>query len=337
MTKLLVVLLCAAACSQSPDKAPASSPSEPATSTFARGSIATAKFHSAALDVDKDYLVYLPADYAANPDKRYPVFYYLHGLTGDETNWVRGGELDRAADKLGLQAIVVMPDGDDGFYSDSPRVIDYEACLHEGKGLFIPKMQPRPKTCVRHHMYETYIVKDLIAEVDTKYRTIAKREARGIAGLSMGGFGALVLAMRHPELFAAAASHSGIDALLYIGPHPYVANKVTLVTDPKTWGTGLAELGTWVQAIFGADLASWKAHDPASLVDTLEPGKLALYLDCGTEDDFALQDGASYLHDLLLAKHYEHAFFLGPGAHNFGFWKPRLPDSLKFLRDHTAH
>ena len=67
----------------------------------------------------------------------------------------------------------------------------------------------------------------------------------------------------------------------------------------------------------------------------LEPGKPALYLDCGTEDGFGLNNGAQYLHDLLLERNIEHAFFLGPGQHDFRFWKPRVPESLKFLRAHN--
>ena len=336
---LLAVL---AACSSGKGNAPATSasgavPVAPPTADAKHGRVETVKFQSEALGVEKEYVVYLPADYDAKPDARWPVFYYLHGLTGDETNWVRGAHLDKAADAMGLAAIVVMPDGDDSFYADSPRTIDYDKCIADGTGLFVPKMQSHRKTCVRHHMYETYIVKDLIGDVDARFRTLARRESRAIAGLSMGGFGALELAMRHPELFAAAASHSGVDSMLYIGPHPYEKGKVSLVTDPKTWGAGsLGEFGAWVRSIFGDDLAHWQGYDPASLAQKLEPGKLALYLDCGTEDDFALNDGAAYLHDLLLDRHIEHEFFLGPGRHDMAFWTARVPHSLAFLRDHTT-
>src|SRR5262249_54084961 len=163
-----------------------------------------------------------------------------------------------------------------------------------------------------------YIVKDLIAEVDSKFRTIAKREGRAIAGLSMGGFGALELSMRHLDLFAAAASHSGVDAMLYAGPFPYVKGKVELLKDPKQWGAGA--IGIWVRGIFGDKIAVWREHDPASLVDKLQPGQLALYLDCGTEDGFMLHNGAAYLHDLLLERKIDHEFFLGPGQHDFDFW-----------------
>jgi S-formylglutathione hydrolase FrmB len=313
--------------------APAPAPAPVTT----HGKITKERFHSNALGVDKDYVLYLPADYESG--KKFPVFYYLHGLTGKETDWWHGGKIDEAADQLGLEAILVMPDGDDGFYSDAVTPVDYDACMKDGTGLFLPAYQPKDKTCVKNRAYETYIVKDLVGEIDGKYHTLATREARAIAGLSMGGFGALELAMRHQDLFSAAASHSGVDALLYAGPHPYVAGKAEIATDVSQWGNAasIAEIGKWVRGIFGADLANWQAHDPAFLATKLEPGKLALYLDCGTEDDFVLNDGAQYLHEVLTARHIDHAFFLGKGRHNFEFWKPRLPESLKFLRDHTAH
>ena len=107
------------------------------------------------------------------------MFYYLHGLGGNETNWTKNGELDAAADQLGLAAIVVMPDGDDGFYVDSAFKIDYDQCMKDGTGLFMPAQQPHDATCVRARNYETYIAKDLVGWVDGHYRTIARRD--GIA------------------------------------------------------------------------------------------------------------------------------------------------------------
>jgi S-formylglutathione hydrolase FrmB len=92
----------------------------------------------------------------------------------------------------------------------------------------------------------------------------------------------------------------------------------------------------WIRTMFGPELAEWKAHDVVELATKLPPGKLALYLDCGTEDDFHLQDNAEYVHAQLTAKHIDHEFFVGPGRHNFEFWAARLPTSLAFLRDHTA-
>ena len=330
----LAVISVFSACSHDNAPSPAASPAPAPVAASTAGRVSTEHFHSEALGVDKDYVVYLPADYDSG--KHFPVFYYLHGLGGNEHDWIEGGHLADAANKLGLQAIVVMPDGDDAFYADGVAKIDYDACMKDGTGLFLQKK--RSKTCVHARNYETYIVKDLVAEIDRKYHTIATREGRAIAGLSMGGFGALELALRHPDEFAAAASHSGVDALLYAGPHPYVAGKVELADDVKQWGVSapIPDLNPWMRGIFGDDIANWRAHDPAYLVQKLEPGKLALYLDCGTEDIFALNDGATYLHDLLLAKKIEHAFYIGHGRHDFSFWGPRLPESLKYLRDHVS-
>ncbi len=322
-----------AACSSAPSSTPAVTEATPPVTIAAKGEVVHTSFDSKALGVTKDVVVYLPAGYAAQPDTRWPVFYYLHGLTGDERNWSGGLNLDETADAMNLGAIVVMPDGDDGFYTDSVTPRDYDACMADGTGLFVPSA-PKRSTCVRTPNYEQYIVNDLISWVDATYRTIPEKKARAIAGLSMGGFGALKLALRHPDLFAATASHSGVDALLYQGPDPYVAGKVVLAEDltkaPKDPFT------QWLVGIFGPDLANWRANDPASLVEKLEPGTLAIYLDCGTEDGFRLHNGAQYLHDLLLAKEIDHAWYLGPGKHDGAFWRERVPHSLAFLAMHTG-
>jgi len=332
---ILALALALAACSKSsstsaPTKAEPAPLAKPAAA--AAGKVVTAKLESKALGVTKDVVVYLPASYDTST-KRYPVFYYLHGLGGDETNWVEGGKLDKTADALGIEAIVVMPDGDDGFYVDSPKQVDYDACMKDGAGLFFPQRK-KHSTCVRASKYETYITKDLVAWVDATYRTIPKRDARAIAGLSMGGFGALQLAMRHPDMFVAAASHSGVDALLYAGPIPYTKGNVVLQHDVKKWGDGLGPFGTWIRDIFGPELARWQSYDPATLVAKLDPKQPApaLYLDCGTEDEFLLHNGMQYVHDLLAERGIEHAYYIGPGRHNFEFWSVRVKNSLEFLR-----
>ncbi|HZS40375.1 MAG TPA: alpha/beta hydrolase family protein, partial [Polyangia bacterium] len=303
----------------------ASSPSGPG----ARGRVAEGRFASPALGVEKHYLVYLPAGYDGST-ARYPVIYLLHGLHGNEHDWVSGGHLDQAADKLKLQAIVVMPDGDAGFYADSATPADYEACVHGAKVRFFRREESLETYCVRHADYEQYVIKDLLAHVDATYRTVAERRGRAIGGLSMGGFGALSLAMRHPELFASAASHSGVVALLYAGPHPYRKGQARLLEDVSRWGEQVGPIGLLVRRIFGGDLANWRAHDPAALAQTLEPGKLALYVDCGTEDDFALESPAAYLHDVLAARNIPHEFALVPGRHNFALWEKRVVESLAF-------
>jgi S-formylglutathione hydrolase FrmB len=332
-------LVVAAACSgKSPSgETPTASttPTAPPAGPPSASRVATEHFHSDALGVDKAVVVYLPRGYDSDAARRWPVFYYLHGLGGNETNWVQNGKLDAAADALGLGAIVVMPDGDDGFYVDSASKIDYDQCMKDGTGLFLPDREPHDTTCVRSRNYESYIAKDLVGWVDAHYRTLARRDGRAIAGLSMGGFGAMELGMRHPDEFAAAASHSGAIALLYKGPRPFAPGKTELITDVAGWGQAVGPIGMWIQLMFGNDIAEWKAHDVVELAAKTQ-GKVALYIDCGTEDDFALQDNAQYVHEALTAKHIEHEFFIGPGKHDFAFWSARLPKSLAFLRDHTA-
>jgi len=330
------IVACIVACSGKPPAGEAPKPAPAATAAQAPSQVVTEHFHSDALGVDKDVVIYLPRGYDALSAKHWPVFYYLHGLGGNETNWVKHGRLDAAADGIQLDAIVVMPDGDDGFYVDSPGKLDYDQCLKDGTGLFIPAKEPHDTTCVHARSYETYIAKDLVGWVDAHYHTIVRRDGRAIAGLSMGGFGAMELALRHPDEFAAAASHSGAIGMLYRGPHPFAPGKTELITDVASWGATVEPIGGWVRGLFGPDLATWKAHDVVELAAKLAPGKVALYFDCGTEDDFALQDNVQYVHEALTAKHVAHEFFLGPGKHDFAFWSARAPKSLAFLRDHTA-
>jgi len=329
MRALAIVML--AACSSPSQPTTAVTPMQPAGP---HGRVVIEKFHSDALGVDKDVRVYLPAGYEAG-GKHYPVLYYLHGLTGDESNWIEHGHLDKVADSLGLQAIVVMPDGDNNFYVDSKMTVDYDACMRDGTGLMLPQ-QPKAKTCTRTWKYETYITHDLIGWVDKTYRTIPSREGRGVAGLSMGGYGSLMLSMRHPDLFAAAASHSGVDSLLYGGPFPYEHGKGARVDDIKPLIANLGDFGKWMILLYGDDIETWRAYDPSVLVEKLAPGQLKLYLDCGTEDDFALHNGMQYLHDLLLDHHIDHAYYIGPGKHDFVFWSQRLPKSLAFMQQSVA-
>jgi S-formylglutathione hydrolase FrmB len=286
-------------------------------------------FSSAALGVDKTYWVYLPRGYDGS-SQRFPVVYMLHGLGGSERNWLDHGALKEAADALALHTIVVMPDGDASFYVDGPPRDSYETCL--GKKPDGNKAEAPQTFCVKTPRYETYMTKDLVADVDGHYRTLAKRESRGIGGLSMGGFGALMLSMRHPDLYSAAASHSGLVALTYVGPHPWKQGAEQLAGTASEWGAGYpASLTDVVRRVFGGDIARYRAHDPAVLATKLDPNALAIYLDCGEDDDFKFDDQARYLDGVLDARGVDHTFEIAPGHHLFDFWKARLPRSLAFF------
>jgi len=296
--------------------------------------VLTRTFTSRALGVDKTYQVYLPRGYART-SLRYPVITMLHGLGGDETDWARHGHLAEAADALSLQAIVVMPDGDDSWYVNAVSPDGrYDTCLRETKPWSWSPPEDRRRFCVRTPRYEDYIARDLIAHIDATYRTIPERRARAIGGLSMGGFGALDIAIKHKDLFASVSSHSGLDALLYAGPHPYERGRVRLYEDVRRWARGEgapgAALSAGVRAILGPSIERWREHDPSALAAGLHDGELAIYLDCGTEDGLLFDDEAQYLHEVLEQHGVRHELHLLPGVHDWSFWQARIDDSLRF-------
>ncbi|HTM21027.1 MAG TPA: alpha/beta hydrolase family protein [Kofleriaceae bacterium] len=320
--RTLIFLALAACAGSGAAPAPAPAPLEP------KAEYQTVRFHSDALGVDKDYVVWLPPAYQGTTE-RFPVLYMLHGLGGSESDW-RHLDIGAAAARVGLHAIIVMPDGDDGFYVDWPTAVDYDACLKSRRPFGVETDMTR--YCVRTPRYEDYIVGDLIGDVDARFRTIAERRGRAIGGLSMGGYGALYLGLAHRDRFAAIASHAGVASLLYLGPHPYRAGAEQLSTDPRPWLAGAGAFGPLFRAVFGEDIGNWRSHDPATLAAALEPGAIALYFDCGTEDEFNLDDHNTYLHDQLDAHHIPHTWTLIDGGHHDKrFWTTRIDHSLRFV------
>jgi putative tributyrin esterase len=284
-------------------------------------------FMSQALGVTKHFMVYLPPSYGTASHRRYPVVYYLHGLGGHETDWLAQGAIDAVADSLigaGMrEAIVVMPDGDDSWYSAWVNPPAYETCRDS------VLREAAERACVRTFRYDDYIAHDLVSYVDAHYRTRADRAHRGIGGLSMGGYGALKLALAYPGTFAAAASHSGAVSRLLIGRAPLVFPP-RYATSVDTLLHGYFErTGT---QIYGRDLSTWQANDPATLASRLiaSGGRPpAIYLDCGTEDGL-LPENRALDHELtrLGIAHDYHEY---PGAHTWRFWNTHVGQSLSWM------
>ena len=196
----------------------------------------------------------------------YPVFYLLHGLSDDHTAWTRRTSLERYVE--GLPMIVVMPDGGRGWYTDSSV---------EPTGAF-----------------ETFILHDLIGFIDRTFRT------------SMGGYGAVKLALKFPEVFCAAASHSG-----------------ALVNPEERGGT---YEGSELHRIFG-DSPAGGANDVFALAERLDRArKPALRIDCGTEDYLLEHNRRFHRHLDRLGIAHEYAEW--PGAHNWEYWDAHVQETV---------
>ena len=212
----------------------------------------------------------------------FAVFYLLHGLSDDHTIWQRRTSIERYVENLPL--IVVMPNGDRSFYIDSVS---------------------NPQAA-----YETAIVRDLIGFIDGRFQTRATREGRCIGGLSMGGYGAVKLALKHPDLFASAVSHSGAVAF---------AHK-PLADDPRWQKEWLPILG---------ENPEGGPEDCFALAEKLVPeGRPALRIDCGVED-FLLEDNRAF-HTHLEQLGFPHEYAEYPGAHNWAYWDIHVQEAIAF-------
>ncbi|MES2603950.1 MAG: alpha/beta hydrolase-fold protein [Pseudomonadota bacterium] len=286
---------------------------------FAEGTLTNDLIESPALGVSKRFNIYLPDGYA-NGSVRYPVIYLVHGWGVDEDSWSSAGlTVQKVADSMNLQAIIVMPDGDRGVYVNAVVPANYDACMLQEPPVRNAN-EPRQEFCVRNANYESYMVDDIIPYIDGNYRTIPAREARSITGESAGGLASMQLALRHKDLFASAAAHSGGVSMLYL---PQEGRALTSMQHRP----GFEE---W-EAMFGLDIEGWKQHNPYSLLDSLEPNELALYFDSGTEDEFGFYPMAVHFDQRLTELQLEHTFVSVPGGkHDDVFFSSRIPFSLAF-------
>jgi len=219
----------------------------------------------------------------------FPVLYLLHGLSDDHTTWVRRTSIERYVE--GMPLIVVMPNGERSFYSDS---------------------RSNPKAA-----FETMIVRDLVGFVDATFKTRAERSGRATCGLSMGGYGAMKLALKHPDMFCAASSHSG--ALMFASRPLDARGK------DEEW------LKEFVPA-FGED-PSGGPEDVLALAERAARNEHAtlpaIRIDCGTED-FLIQDNRA-AHARLEELGLPHEYHEFPGAHEWGYWDVHVRESIDFV------
>ncbi|HEV2618079.1 MAG TPA: alpha/beta hydrolase family protein [Candidatus Acidoferrales bacterium] len=258
------------------------------------GRIECRSMHSEILGRAVRYCAILPPSYDENKTQRYPVLYFLHGLGENEQMLVSSGGWNLIEDlweqkQLG-EFLTVTPDADTSFYINS----------RDGR-----------------QRYEDFFLREFLPFIEHAYRTRAGRHYRGIGGISMGGYGALHLAFRHPELFGSTSASSA--ALIGALPNVRFAN-------PRQ-SRLLAVLG-----VFGTppDPAFWLRNDPLTLARTAHLAGLKIYFDCGAQDDYGFEKGAKTLHDILASRGIPHEFHLYPGGHDWRYFAAQLPAALEF-------
>ncbi|MEZ2337625.1 alpha/beta hydrolase [Mucilaginibacter sp. RCC_168] len=252
----------------------------------------TVEIPSAAMNKTYKAAVALPDSYNKSK-KDFPVLYLLHGGFGHFNDW-----LLKTPDKMLVRnladqynMIIVMPEGEIfSYYIDSP-------------------VDPNSK-------FETYIIKELIPFIDSKYHTVKDKKGRVITGLSMGGYGSLYLSTRHPDLFAAAGSMSGA-----LDP-----NMTTWNLTPERFN-GLTKFLDKILGPMTPD--SYLPYSVVNMADQIRKNGLPIVMDIGVED-FLLEPNRE-LHRRLVYNHTLHDYTERPGGHTWEFWQDALPYQVLYF------
>jgi enterochelin esterase-like enzyme len=243
---------------------------------------------------ERKYAIYLPPDYETS-QRSYPVLYLLHGGGDDQTGWIQFGEVMHITDKAiregkSTPMIIVMPDantGQRGYFNDI-------------KGDW---------------RYEDFFFQEFMPYVEKTWRIKGEKRYRAVAGLSMGGGGSFVYALRHPELFSSACPLSAST-----GPLSLEDARTSLTRRNIKWSSE-AELENY-----------YKRHSVLELINQMpDDQKKAVrwYIDCG-DDDF-LYEGNSLVHIAMRKKEIPHEFRIHDGGHGWSYWRNALPTVLEFV------
>lgn len=247
---------------------------------FSKTQVDTIAVYSSKMKKEVKSVVIKPENYAKK--KNYPVVYLLHGYSDNYSKWVNTvPSIKQLATKHGI--IIVCPDGGySSWYFDSP--VD------------------------QNFQYESYITEDLRKFIEQHYSVIKDRKGRAITGLSMGGHGAMYLAIRHRDLFAQAGSMSGGIDLLY---------------STKKWEIA-KRLGAYEE-----NPQEWTSRSVTNMVDALKNGELHMMIDCGVSDFF--HEINANLHKKLLSLSIDHDYIERPGKHNWEYWTNAIEYQLLFF------
>jgi len=253
--------------------------------------------------------VILPAGYESSRE-RYPVLYLLHGFSGDYTKWSNHG-VEKAAEVF--EMIVVLPDGANSWY------VNWAVSERGWK-----------------NQWEDSIVKDLIAHVDRSYRTIAARRGRAVNGLSMGGYGAITIGLRHPDVFCSIAGSSGAldmarGCIRTLKADPRARIPVRKPEDKVNLAIGQPDFDSQEERTpYGrmfTTIAQCEACDPFSLVVKVPREDLPqIHIDCGTEDPFIGQN--QEFTRLLMERTIAFTYAQSPGEHRSAYWRRSIGHSM---------
>jgi S-formylglutathione hydrolase FrmB len=248
------------------------------------------------------YCVYLPSGYdagaAQHPPQRYPVLYFLHGLGDNEQTLFNSGGwtlLDdlRNQHKMG-DFLIAAPEGRRSFYINSA----------DGSVL-----------------YSDFFLQEFLPHIESKYRVRAGRTGRAISGISMGGYGALRFGFAHPELFSAVSAQSA--ALITESPRELDAVSQT--------GSPLVGI---LGAVFGKpiNVPHWNENNPFVLAkrNTAALRKMAIYFNCGQDDNYGFEKGAAALHDGLQKESVKHEYHPYPGDHSLPYFMSHFAEVMEF-------
>jgi len=244
------------------------------------------------------YCVLLPSSYDSVPAKHYPVLYFLHGLGENEQTLFKTGGWNLIEDlrqqhKIG-DFLIVTPEAKASFYVNSA----------DGK--------------VR---YSDFFLQEFIPYIEANYRIRREPKARAITGISMGGYGALRFAFAKPDMFSVVSAQSA--ALITDSPKELDA--------ALRAGTPLARL---LGSVFGnpIDGAHWKQNDPFWLArkNKAEIGKLAIYFNCGRDDEYDFEVGAAALDKQLTEERIKHEYHLYPGNHSASYFGAHIGEVMEF-------
>lgn len=264
----------------------------------AQGRIDCNAIQSKVLDRSIHYCVLLPDSYDQEPNEKYPVLYFLHGLGDNEQTLINTGAWDivenlRREHKIG-DFLIVSPQGNHSFY------------INSADGDF---------------RYSDFFLKEFMPYIERKYRVLPGRKNRGISGMSMGGYGALRFAFAYPALFGSVSAQSAA----------LTTESREEINDELTSGSPLGEM---FGDVFGDPISAsyWAANNPFDLARKNAPAlkSTAIYFNCGNADSYGFEKGAAALDRQLTRQGIKHVYHLYPGSHSLPYFLTHIGETFEF-------